>query len=112
MLSDQHFEFGDDLLVTTNRELSLNQLLAGIESKLIESRDRPLCEGLVCEFGQRRPAPECLRLGEVRYRVLGATPASAPRPSSYSRSNRSASSSSSFSSRTNGRPGDQAITGS
>ena len=80
MFADQHFEFGDDLFVTTDRKLRLNQLLPGIESKLVESCDRPLCEGLVGEFGQRWPAPEGLRLGEVRCRVLGATRGERPAP--------------------------------
>ena len=66
---DQRLELADELVVTAERELSLDAQLLRDELELLESGDRGLRERLVREVGERSAAPEGERLAELRRRL-------------------------------------------
>ena len=54
----RRLELADQLGVTAELELGVDQLLAGSRAKLFEPSHLDVYEGLEREVGQRRPAPE------------------------------------------------------
>ena len=55
---DECLELGDELRVTSEREIRLDPLLERDGAQLLEPRDLGLGERLVEEVRERRPAPE------------------------------------------------------
>ena len=57
MLCGELVELPDELAVPAERQLRVDALLEGSQQHLVQSRDRELCERLVLEARERRPAP-------------------------------------------------------
>ena len=62
MLDDQRLELPQDLGVTAERELRLDQLLHRRNAQILEPRDLRLRERLVREIGEHRASPQGERL--------------------------------------------------
>jgi hypothetical protein len=80
MLGDEPFELGRELPVPAERELRLDPLLDGLDAQLLEPGALGGREWIVCELGQRRPAPEVERLAERRRSGGGVAVGEEPAP--------------------------------
>jgi hypothetical protein len=68
---DQGFQLGDDHRMPTTNELGLHPALHSCQPQLLQPRRLDLGEGLRCEVGQRRTAPQAERVRERGQRRLG-----------------------------------------
>ena len=63
---DERLELGHEVVVTAEAELAGKPLLLGVEPQPLEPGDLGAGKGLEGEVVERRPAPECERVGEQR----------------------------------------------
>ena len=80
MLGDEPFELGRELPVPAERQLRLDPLLDGLDAQLLEPGALGGGERIVCELGQRGPAPELERLAERRRGGGGVAVGEQPAP--------------------------------
>ena len=68
---DECLDLADELGVAAEREVRLEPPLERLQAELFEPGNLGLRERLLCEVGQRRPAPEVESFAQSQPRKLG-----------------------------------------
>jgi hypothetical protein len=66
MLLRERREFSDEIRMTSETQVGLDAILERHQAKLLEPRDRSVCERVVGEVGKRGTAPQIKRLAQRR----------------------------------------------